>query len=107
MIYMTQANTWSIVAPVRHCNNSPVDLSAATVRMMIKKDIKDDDEQAVITKEVINPESSDVMFQLSAEETAAIQPGEYMVGVKIFFDSGPRFEVGKDSLLVEKGVFDE
>lgn len=105
MIYMTQADTFGLLTKVKHCSGVAVDLFAAEVRMIIKKDINDDDDLAIATKSVVHPESNEILFQLSADETAAIPAGQYLVGVKIFFDSGVKIEIGKDVLVVEKGVF--
>jgi hypothetical protein len=108
MIYIKQANTENFtLGPIKHCDGSPIDLSAATVKMIIKKDVSDDDSAAVITKESIHPESNIVLFSLSADETAVVPLGEFYIAFKIFWDNGIEREIFNDLLICEKGVFNE
>ena len=108
MIYIRQANTEAFaVGPVKFCNGDAVDLSEATVKMMIKRDINDRDDMAVLAKEIINPDSNIVLFNLTADETLTIPEGQYIMGVKIFFNDHIQREIFSDLITIERGVFNE
>jgi hypothetical protein len=108
MIYIKQANSESFaVGPIKDCAGQPVDLLAAEVRMIVKENINDEDSAAVLSKSVIHPESNIVLFNFTPEEMSDLMVGQYVMAFKIFWDNGDEIEIFNDTLVVEKGVFNE
>ena len=106
MIYIKQANTEEFnLGPINTCDGQPADLSEASVRLIIKKSIEDDDMKNVALKSVDNPESNIILFQFTPGDTANIPVGEYRIAVKIFYTNGREVEIFNDKCIVEKGVF--
>lgn len=90
-------------------STQPVDLSAATVKVMIKKLLTDADDDAIIIKEFINPSSNIILCEFSSDDTKLLieNPFNYHIALKIFFDSGVEYTAFQDILIPIKGVFDE
>lgn len=100
----TQGLTYSVI--LDGGAGEQVDLSFITAKIMIKKSAYDPDKKAVITKELVHPESNLLYFELTANETAKLSSGKYSIALKLFYDSGAEVVLREDTLLVTKGVFD-
>lgn len=106
MIYLVQGNTETLTCgPIESADREPVDLSAATVKIIIKRNVDDADNTAVFAQSVAHPESNTVAFILNAANTRAIDPGQYVLGIKIVWDDGTEREIKRDNVMVSKGVF--
>jgi len=108
IIKLTTAETQGLVYSVvrEGGQGEQVDLSAVTAKLMVKKSVYDPDSKALITKEIVHPDSNLVYFELTAKGTAKLQTGKYPVAFKLFYDSGAEVVLREDLLLVNKGVFD-
>ncbi|MBQ8729314.1 MAG: hypothetical protein IJY77_03370 [Alphaproteobacteria bacterium] len=109
MIYIKKGDSATLTTePIETANHEPVDLSAATVKMIIKRSVFDEDSDAVVAKEVSHSESNIIGFHLSAAETAAMDVGDYVLGVKIVWDNGvDAQEIACEELRITQGVFNE
>lgn len=106
MLYITQGNTEQFtVGPIETADREPVDLSAATVKMIIKSALDDPDAAAVFTQEIVHSDTNTVLFDMSPSATRAIEVGHYIVGIKIVWDTGAEREIKRDNVTVVKGVF--
>lgn len=106
MLYITQGNTEQFrCGPIETADREPVDLSAATVKMIIKSSVDDTDEMAVFSQEIENSDSNIVLFNMSPTETRHIDVGHYIMGIKIVWDDGTEREILRDNVTVNKGVF--
>ena len=78
-IYIKQGDTETLTTnPIKTCDGVGIDLSDAVVKLIIKENMEDPDENAILLKSLEHPESNIVSFQLSADETAAIMIGQYV-----------------------------
>lgn len=100
----TQGLTYSVVR--EGDQGEAVDLSRVTAKIMVKRSAYDPDDEAVIVKEIVHPESNLLYFQIEAEETADLPAGKYPIAFKLFYDSGLKLVLREDTLLISKGVFD-
>lgn len=108
MFYIKRGDSETITTePIETCDHQPVDLSAASVQMIIKRDILDEDSAAVLTKTVSHPDTNIVGFHLTPSETAALDVGTYIVGVRIVWDGidGDVREIAREELKITQGVF--
>lgn len=107
MIYIKKGDSATLTTePIETANHEPVDLSAATVKMIIKRSITDEDSDAVVAKEVVHSDSNIIGFHLTAAETAALDVGDYVLGVKIVWDNGvDAQEIACEELRITQGVF--
>jgi hypothetical protein len=106
MIHMKTADTWTFqVGPITYCDKSPVDLSEAKVSLIFKRQVSDNDADALVRKDIERPESNILNYTLSMFDTRFIQEGHYVIGVKIFWEDETAQEIWRDILVVEKGVF--
>lgn len=108
MLYITQGNTEQFTCgPIETADREPVDLSAATVKMIIKSSLDDPDTAAVFVQEIEHPDSNIVLFALTAAQTRAIEVGQYIMGIKIIWDGedGLEREIKRENVTVSKGVF--
>lgn len=100
----TQGLTYSVV--LHGGAGQQVDLSYVTAKIMVKKSVYDSDRKAVITKEIVHPQSNLLYFELEAKDTANLAAGKYSLALKLFYDNGPEVLLREDMLLIQKGVFD-
>lgn len=108
MIYIKQGDSETfVIGPIETCDNKPVDLSAATVKMIIKQSMDTSDSDANISQSVKNPDTNIIAFNLTAAETAALLPGEYVFGIKIVWNSGAAREIKREKIQVKQGVFND
>ena len=106
MIYIKSGDSETLTTgPIETSNHVPVDLSAATVKLLIKKNITDSDNEAVITKEENHPTSNIVGFHLSSTETAVLDVGRYVLGVRIEWGNGDAREIAREEMTITQGVF--
>ena len=108
MLYIIKGDSETIsVGPIETCDRRPVDLSESTVKMVIKSSVEQNDEDAVFSQEISNPDTNTVAFILSAEDTRTIEAGDYIIGVKIVWDDGTEKEIVRDNIRFTKGVFND
>lgn len=87
-------------------NRTPLDCSNATFVFMIKKDRSDPDDQAVlppITYE--KPDTNILCFEYTAPQMNLLDPGVYIMALKIYREDDMNEELWIDQLTIEKGVF--
>ena len=81
---------------------TPIELAGITrIRFVIKAKNSNTN---VIDKEILNPESNIVMFQLDSTETNSIPVGRYIGAVKIYRDNNMDDEIWNDEFNVINGV---
>ena len=109
MIYIKKGDSTTLTTePIETSSHEPVDLSAATVKLIIKCSITDEDIDAVVQKSVSHSDSNIIGFHLSATETAALDVGDYILGVKIVWDNGvDAQEIACEELKITQGAFNE
>lgn len=102
----TAGFTFSLVYPGAVADKGTPDLTNATVKFIVKKNINDPDSRAVFTQEIQNPETNKVYFEIPADTTGKLQAGAYKAGCKLYYEGGLEQTVWSDDILVVKGVFD-
>lgn len=102
----TAGFTFSLVYPGAVADKGTPDLTNATVKFIVKKNINDPDSRAVFTQEIQNPETNKVYFEMSADATGKLHAGTYKAGCKLYYEGGLEQTVWADDILVVKGVFD-
>ena len=107
MQYIRKANKASFTFELTNCDGSPVDLSGATLKFIVKKKKEDEDSSAVLSSEVVNPDTNIVSFEFTSEDTAPLTEGDYFVAIKIVRASHMDDEVWSDNLKVVREVFND
>lgn len=107
MEYIRIANRKSFEFELTNCDGSPVDLSESTVKFIVKRSKEDPDTSAILSKEIVESETNNIMFQFDATETANLQEGKYVAGLKIFKENNLNEEVWSDYVQVTKEVFSD
>lgn len=77
------------------------DLSQADVVFAMKRA---NGSKVAVEKTIVHPESNIVLFEVPAEETAALVPGVYNACCKIYFDAGDAKTVWLGDITVIKGL---
>lgn len=85
-------------------DGTAVDLSAATAKFIVKKSKNTPDEDAILSKQIVNSDTNMIMFEFDATETD-LQEGSYVMALKIFKSNNKNDEVWSDDCKVVKGVF--
>ena len=106
MQYIQAKQYNSFTFTLENCDGTPVDLSAATVKFIVKKTRNTPDTDAVLSGEIVNSNTNILMFEFDATETD-IAEGSYVIGLKIFKSDDKNLEVYSDDCKVVKGVFNE
>lgn len=81
------------------------DLTACTVKFMIKKDANDPDSKALFVQSITHPDTNIVHFMMSPAETTKLKPGVCKGACKLFYDSGTQLTVWQDNITITTGVF--
>lgn len=102
----TAGFTFALVYQGAVADKETPDLTNATVKFIVKKNINDPDSRAVFTQEIKNPETNKVYFEIPADATSTLQAGVYKAGCKLYYEGGLEQTVWTDDILVVKGVFD-
>jgi len=97
--------TFSIVFAGAVATTPAPDLSACTVKFMVKKSLSDADSKAAFVQEIVNPESNIVYFTMSPEDSGKLKPGGYKAACKLFYDNGTELTIWQSDLIVTQGVF--
>ena len=88
--------------------STPMDLSNRTVRVIIKKNKDDADENAVLPVQTFqNIDVNYIVPTYTATQTQSLKEGNYYLGVKIYTADGLDRELYNDVLTVSKGVFND
>lgn len=88
--------------------STPMDLSDRTIKVIIKKNKDDADENAVLP--AITYENLDTNFIIptyTATQTKGVREGNYYFGIKLYTVDGLDRELYNDVLTVTKGVFND
>lgn len=107
MEHIRISNKKSFEFELTECDGSPVDLSEATVKFIVKKSKDDPDTSAILAKEIVNSETNNIMYQFDATETANLQEGKYVAALKIFKENNLNDEVWSDYVQIVKEVFSD
>lgn len=97
--------TFSIVYAGAAADMPAPDLSACTVRFMVKVNPADSDYKAVFAQEIVNPDTNIVHFQMSPADTGKLKQGTYKAACKLFYESGTELTVWQGDIIVTLGVF--
>lgn len=106
MQYINKNEYNSFTFTLTECNGNPVDLSQTTVKFIVKKDNKTEDDNAVMAGSIVNSTTNILVFEFNADNSN-IQEGQYVCALKTFKTGGINKEVWSDKCTVVKGVFDE
>lgn len=88
--------------------STPMDLSARTVKVVVKKNKDDADESSVLPiKTYQNINVNYIVPTYTAAETHDLKEGNYYFGIKIYTVDGLDRELYNDVLTVSKGVFND
>jgi len=88
--------------------STPMDLSSRTVKVIIKKNKDDADENAVLSiKTYDNISDNFIVPTYTATETKPLKEGDYYFGIKIYTADDIDRELYNDVLTVSKGVFND
>ena len=103
-IQIKQYNSFTFT--LENCDGTPVDLSAATAKFIVKKSRNTPDTDAVLSGQIVNSDTNIIMYEFDATETD-IQEGTYVGALKIFKADDKNDEVWSDDFKAVKGVFNE
>lgn len=101
----TAGFTFSLVYPGAVSTTPAPDLTAATIKFIIKKNADDPDYKAVFEQSIVKPDTNIVYFEMLPTDTAKLMAGTYKAGCKVFYDSGLEVTVWTGDISVVKGVF--
>ena len=97
--------TFSIVYAGMVADMTPPDLSACTVKFMVKQNVSDPDTKAIFVQSLEHPDSNIVHFEMQPTDTKKLKQGTYVAACKLFYDNGVELTVWQDNILVTIGVF--
>lgn len=107
MQYIRKANAEGFTFELINCDGSPVDLSHATLKFIVKKNKVDEDSKAILSSQSVNPDTNIVSFQFTAQQTASLSEGDYFVAIKIVKENHMDDEVWNDKLKIAREVFND
>ena len=107
MQYIRKANKASFTFELTNCDGSAVDLSASTLKFIVKKNKSDDDSLAILSSQIVNSDTNIVSFEFTAEQTAVLTEGNYFIAIKIVKADHMDDEVWNDNLKVVREVFND
>ena len=87
-------------------DNTPLDCSNLSVKLVIKKD-KTLADNTGLTYTYTNSDTNILNFQFSNVQTAALDTGKYIAGLKVIRSNGMNEEVWNDEVNVIQGVVNE
>ena len=88
--------------------STPMDLSSRTVKVIIKKNKDDADENAVLPAQTFqNIDVNYIVPTYTATQTQSLKEGDYYFGIKIYTADDIDRELFNDVLTVSKGVFND
>lgn len=97
--------TFSIVYAGMVADMTPPDLSACTVKFMVKQNPTDSDSKALFVQSLVNPDSNIVHFEMAPTDTNKLREGTYKAACKLFYNNGTEVTVWQDNIIVTAGVF--
>lgn len=107
MRYIRKANKATFEFELTNCDGTPVDLSSSTAKFIVKKDKSVPDNSAVLSGEIVNSDTNNIMFQFDATQTTNIPEGDYVAALKLFKSDNMNNEVWSDNIKVVKEVFSD
>ena len=107
MQHITIHNIYKPTFELKNCDGTPMDLSAITVRFILKQNKTDADTQALLAGEYVNPSTNILEFEFSAVDTALLPEGTAIGALKLYRTDDKDEEIWSDEYTIEKGVFDE
>lgn len=107
MQHITIHNKYNPTFTLENCDGSAMDLSAVTVKYILKKNKTDSDAQALLSGEYVNPTTNILEFEFSAIDTAVLPEGPAIGALKIYRADDKDEEIWSDEYTIERGVFDE
>lgn len=107
MQYIRIANKATFEFELTECDGTPVDLSTSTMKFIVKKSKTDDDSSALLSGEIINSETNNIMFEFDATETATLTEGKGFCALKQFKSDNMNDEVWSDNITITKEVFSD
>ena len=106
MLYIRKSNKFGLTFEITNCDGSEYDLSASTLKFIVKKSKEDPDGTAVLSSEVVNSSTNVVTFQFDATQTN-LDIGNYVAAIKEFKDNNLNNELWNDNIQVVKEVFND
>ena len=89
-----------------NADNTPLDCSALSVKLVIKQDRTLPDDSG-LTYTFVNSDTNILNFQFTNTQTAALDTGKYIAGLKIIRSNGMNEEIWNDEVIVTQGVVNE
>jgi hypothetical protein len=105
MEHIVKNNLYNPTFTFVECNGAESDLSSCTVKFILKKRKTDNDENALLAKEYVNPDTNILQFEFTAPETAGLPVGEAVGAIKIYRTGDKNEEVWSSEYVIEEGVF--
>lgn len=88
--------------------STPMTLSHRTVKVIIKKNKDDADEDAILPIRTFQNQAVNyVVPTYTADETRQLKEGDYYFAIKIYTADGLDRELYNDIITINKGVFNE
>lgn len=88
--------------------STPMDLSSRTVKVIIKKNKDDADENSILPVQTFqNISENFIVPTYTATQTKSLKEGSYYFGIKIYTVDNLDRELYNDVLTISKGVFND
>ena len=97
---------YKICFELTNADNTPLDCSALDVKLVIKKD-KTLPDNSGLSYTFQNSDTNLLNFQFTNVQTAALDTGKYIAGLKILRANGMNEEIWNDEVMVTEGVVNE
>lgn len=105
MQHITIHNLYNPTFVLENCDGTPMDLSSATVKFILKRNKTDLDSLALLSGEYVNPDTNILQYEFSATDTANLEEGTAIGALKIYRTDAKDEEIWSDEYTIEKGVF--
>lgn len=107
MQYIRISNARSFEFELFDCNGNPLDLSNCTMKFIVKRYKTDPDSEALLSQDIVNSETNNIMFQFDATETHDLLEGSAYCALKKFNASNMNDEIWSDNCQIVREVFSE
>ena len=107
MLHMTIGSAWGRKFSFYKADRrTELDLSDKTVKVLIKKEKTDADEDAILPVLTFeNTEGNSIIPQWTATQTANLKEGVYYIGIKLYTLDDLDRELYNNTIEVKRGIF--
>lgn len=107
MQHIIKNNLYTLDVELTNCDGTPVDLSTSTVKYILKRKKTDNDSQALLSYEYVNPATNNLLFEFDATQTANLEVGDAIGALKIYRANNKDEEIWSEEYTIEEGVFND